>query len=257
MPLDIRTEVARYYDACPDTPADVPFYRNLILSPTATVLELGCGTGRVLVPLSEACGFIAGIDSSEAMLSVCREKLTRAGIGPERAAVRPGDISSFSLKRDFDLIIAPYRVLQNLEADEQIEGVFRCVRSHLASSGTCILNVFQPMYDREKLRRDWCRDEETFCWQTETEQGRITCHDRRPAMDRDRCILYPELIYRRYEGDRLVDESVLKIAMRCWYPQEFRDLITGHGYRIVSEWGGYGGEMYGQGPELVIQFEPA
>lgn len=73
-------------------------------------------------------------------------------------------------------------------------------------------------------------------------------------MDCDRLILYPELIYRRYEEDEVKDEVALKIVMRCYYPVEFEKLIIDHGFRIVNRWGGYAGEPYGQGPELVIQF---
>ena len=42
--------------------------------------------------------------------------------------------------------------------------------------------------------------------------------------------------------------------MRCYYPDEFEQLITGHGFEIVHRWGGYAGEIYGEGPELVIEF---
>jgi hypothetical protein len=51
-----------------------------------------------------------------------------------------------------------------------------------------------------------------------------------------------------------VDEVVLKIAMRCYYPEEFEQLITRQGFRVLRRWGGYEGEVYGQGPELVVQF---
>ena len=73
-------------------------------------------------------------------------------------------------------------------------------------------------------------------------------------MDKERLVLYPELIYRLYEGDVLKEEAVLKLVMRCYYPAEFESLITSHGFRIVNRWGGYQGETYGAGPELVIQF---
>jgi hypothetical protein len=73
-------------------------------------------------------------------------------------------------------------------------------------------------------------------------------------MDPDRMILYPELIYRRYRGEALVDKAVLKIAMKCYYPEEFEQLITKQSFRVLGRWGGYEGEPYGQGSELVIQF---
>ncbi len=65
---------------------------------------------------------------------------------------------------------------------------------------------------------------------------------------------YPELIYRFYQGEQLVEETVLSIAMRCYYPEEFLALIECHGFRITGKWGGYAGEVYGEGGELVAAF---
>ena len=67
-------------------------------------------------------------------------------------------------------------------------------------------------------------------------------------------VFYPELIYRTYRNDELVDETVLKIVMRCYYPDEFENVITDHGFQVIQRWGGYHGEAYGDGPELVIEF---
>ena len=247
-PSDIRAEVARYYDLNPQPPADIPFYQALVPSPQASVLELGCGTGRVLIPLAARCGFMQGIDASQGMLDICRDKLGQS----RNARVTIGDICDFDLGRSFDLIIAPYRVLQNLETEAQLDGLFRCVRAHLSPGGTSVLNVFRPKW--QNLEREWRRDAETFNWEVPVEGGRVTCHDRRLRVDSERRILYPELIWRRYRNDELVDEATLRIAMRCYDPDEFATLITDHGFRIVNRWGGYAGEVYGKGPELVVQF---
>src|SRR5262249_6680782 len=115
MSSDIRAQAAKYYDLNPDIPADVPFYTGVIPSPKARLLELGCGTGRVLLSLAQKCGYIHGLDLSEAMVAVCRRKLAAAGITPTKAQVEVRDITNFALHQTFDLIIAPYRVLQNLE----------------------------------------------------------------------------------------------------------------------------------------------
>jgi SAM-dependent methyltransferase len=254
MTGDIRADAAKYYDLNPDIPADIPFYKRLLPSTDARVLELGCGSGRVLLQLAGVCGYICGLEVSDAMLDICRNKLTAAGVPATKACAELGDISNFSLNQNFDLILAPYRVFQNVETDTGVDGLFECVRQHLAPKGTCILNVFNPKRDRDTLCREWCSDTEQLSWQVSTEDGRVTCHDRRPRMDVDRLILYPELIYRRYVGQTLVDQVLLKIAMRCYYPEEFVQLIARHRFHVLRCWGGYNGEQYGLGPELVVEF---
>ncbi|HLJ54483.1 MAG TPA: hypothetical protein VKT77_05540, partial [Chthonomonadaceae bacterium] len=69
-------------------------------------------------------------------------------------------------------------------------------------------------------------------------------------------VVYPEIVYRRYGKDGArVHEAELKIAMRFWYPDQLDALVTAHGYRVTSRWGGYAGEPWGDGNELVIEFE--
>jgi SAM-dependent methyltransferase len=255
VPVDSRAPAARYYDLNPaDKPDDIEFYRNLIVSPAARVLELGCGTGRVLVPLARSCAYVHGVELSPSMLAICHRAMSDGRLTEDRAVATLGDICDFDLRQRFDLIIAPYRVMQNLETDEQVARLMCCIRRHMAPGGSCVLNVFNPKSDRDTLRRDWCREGEMFRWEKEVDGGRVRHYERYGRMDRDRLILYPELIYRRYEGDRLIDEAVLKIAMRCWYPDEFQHLIVSHGFRITGSWGGYRGEAWGSGSELVAQF---
>lgn len=254
MKIDIRTEAAKYYDSNPSFLNDIPFYQKLMPSPNSSVLELGCGTGRVTLALVPYCQFIQGVDISPAMISLCREKLGKAGIPQTKAQIIECDIAEFDLDQTFDLIIAPFRVFQNLETDQEVEGLFRCIRKHLAPNGTCVLNVFRPFREPKELQKLWATMEENLDWEVHLEGGRLACYSRRAFMDVEKLILYPELIYRKYEGDTLVEESLLKIVMRCYYPDTFEKLIVEHGYTILNRWGGYEGEVYGQGPELVIQF---
>ena len=252
--VDIRAEAAKFYDNNPDAPDDILFYRERIPAPDAALLELGCGTGRVTLPLSAYCQYIHGIDRSPAMIAICQEKLDIAKTSPDRVRVEVGDITCFDLERKFDLMIAPFRVMQNLETDADVDGLFSCIRQHLSLDGTAILNVFKPNAPPAVLAEKWGSLAENLNWEVPTFEGRITCSDRRTAYDAEKVILYPELIYRRYAGDELIEEAVLKIVMRCYYPEQFIRLIEGHGFRIVNRWGGYAGEVYGEGPELVVQF---
>ena len=254
MPLDIRDGPARFYDLSPHHPNDVPFYVDRLPGPHARVLELGCGTGRVSIPLSFRCGYLHGLDLSNAMLRVCRAKLEAAGITEERVRVESADISDFRLDSRFDLIIAPFRVMQNLETDEQLSGLFQGIREHQADGGRCILNVFHPNRPPEVLRREWASDLENLAWEKIDGGERVACYDIRRRLTENPLILYPELVYRRYAGVKLVEEAVLPIPMRCFYPDEFLSLIRAEGGQILETWGGYDGEEYGSGNELVVEF---
>jgi hypothetical protein len=139
--------------------------------------------------------------------------------------------------------------------DAQLDGLFRCIQAHLAPGGTCILNVAMPKAGPEELCRTWASEAERFCWETLVEGGRVICHERRRHIQVDPLVLYPELIWRRYAGDAMVDEVELRIPMRYHDPDEFSGLIQGHGFSILNHWGGYSGEEYGRGSELIVQFQ--
>ncbi len=257
MPSDAQAHVARYYDLQPFA-EDLPFYERLLPDPEASVLELGCGTGRVLVPLARQCGFIQGLDLSPAMLEVCRERLVQAGLPDGRAIVERGDISAFRLGRRFDLIIAPFRVFQALETDPEVVACLRSIADHLAPGGTGVLSMFQPNLPSEEMARGWRREEEVPEWEATLPGGdRLTCSSLRQSLEPDNLVLYPDLIYRRFQGGRMVDHCVQPISMRCWYPQQILALLRDRGFRIVDSWGGYDGEVFGDGPELVVQFSLA
>lgn len=137
---------------------------------------------------------------------------------------------------------------------EQVSGLFRTVRGHLAPGGRCILTAFRPNRDPEAMLELWSTPGERVAWEVETHDGsRVVCTDRRTGARAEPLVLYPELVYRRFRGNVLAEEAVLRIAMRCWYPDELRDRVEGEGFRLTGAWGGYAGEVYGEGSELVME----
>ncbi len=67
-------------------------------------------------------------------------------------------------------------------------------------------------------------------------------------------ILYPDCVYRRFIGKDLAEEVVASIPMRCHYPEDLLRRIESEGFSITGTWGGYSGEQYGIGGELVVEF---
>jgi SAM-dependent methyltransferase len=129
---------------------DVAFYVAQARAAGSPVLELGCGTGRVLFPIAEAGLEAVGLDASPDMLAVAQRKC--AACSPElqrRVRLDRGDMRDFTLGRRFRLVVIPYRAfLHNLEPADQLR-TLACAREHLVVGGRLVFNVFDP--DVKKL----------------------------------------------------------------------------------------------------------
>lgn len=250
---DPRQGNAQYYDLDEAPLDDIPFYLTQI-PPHSTILELGCGTGRTLIPLTEQCAEIIGVDYSKDMIDHCRSKLP--AITSQKCKLQVGDITTLDLHKTFTWVIAPYRVLQALASDQEVDGFFATIKRHLAPGGQCILNVFNPKRSKAEMLRDWPIPEEQVRWEKTLPDGSRVVHSEwYERITENPMVLYPHLIYRKYKGDRLIDELKQSIKMRCYYPDEFKQRIESYGFQIVESWGGYRGEKYGEGKELVVKFK--
>jgi SAM-dependent methyltransferase len=93
---------------------DVAFWRTLALEERGAVLELGCGTGRLLLPLARAGVRITGIDRSGSMLSHARARLARLP-ARRRPGLVLGDVRALPFANgSFAMVLAPYGLLQSL-----------------------------------------------------------------------------------------------------------------------------------------------
>ncbi len=105
------------YDSVPlyAARADVGFYVDEAKAADGRVLEVGCGTGRILLPIARAGCAITGIDGSKQMLERCRVNLAAEPAAVQsRIKLAQHDMRDFSLAEQFALIIAPFRVVQHL-----------------------------------------------------------------------------------------------------------------------------------------------
>src|SRR6266508_3521831 len=144
---------ASSYDAIPDfgllydsvrlyaARQDVAFYVEEAARTGGPVLELGCGTGRILLPLARAGHTVHGLDSSRHMLARCREKVA-AEPAPVRGRItlHEGDVRAFDLGQGavFPLVIAPFRVFQHMITIDDQLACLAAVARHLAPGGRFI-----------------------------------------------------------------------------------------------------------------------
>lgn len=139
---------ARYYDLVYDSelaPADQDLYLELAAGLEGPVLELGCGTGRVTLPLARAGHQVAGLDLSAAMLGILREKLdAEPQEVRERVRLIEGDMSVFDLPERYGLILVPFRSFQHLLEPEQQRRCLKQIAGHLLPAGRFVFNAFNP-----------------------------------------------------------------------------------------------------------------
>ena len=121
---------------------DIAFYVDEAARSAGRVLELGCGTGRVAIPIALNGTDIVGLDSSPAMIERARQ--TAADVGAANLTLARGDMRDFSLADKFSLIIIPFRGLLSLLSVEDEMRALRNIRRHLSPGGRLIFDIFVP-----------------------------------------------------------------------------------------------------------------
>src|ERR1700723_3829742 len=131
--------IADYYDTSPlvsGRKQDLTFYLEQAAASRGPILELGCGTGRIAVPVAESGLRVTGLDISKKMLERAEQK--RSSLAPERRDLLRlihGDMTGFELREQFPLIIIPFRPFQHLLSVEAQLSCLTCARRHLAKGG--------------------------------------------------------------------------------------------------------------------------
>lgn len=235
------------YEPLPDALAgDVAFYVALARRGGGSVLEIGCGTGRVALAVAAAGLDIVGLDVSPEMLAQASAK--RAALPPETAAriqLARGDMRDFALARRFATVIVPFRSFHLLlsEADQRrcLAGIAR----HLDPGGRVAIHLFdapediiaraeEPVLARERgLNRRTGR-------RVEADAGDCT-------VDAARQIRREIWHYRELDQNGApVREQRLELAVRWIRRAEMRALLESAGFAIEAELG----DFHGRPPRL-------
>jgi SAM-dependent methyltransferase len=138
---------------------DIPFYVQRAKEANGPVLEVGCGTGRVYLPMLEAGADADGFDLHPGFLEVLERKAAAANLKPR---VVQADMRDFTMPRRYELVVIPFRAfLHNLTTEDQLR-TLKCCREHLESGGRLILDLFHPSFSRLIEPGDAWRSEMEF-----------------------------------------------------------------------------------------------
>ncbi len=228
------------YAAIRDPSGDVGFYLDLARRTGGPVLELGCGTGRVLLPIAREGIACVGVDASPAMLAVLRGKKPPRNLNVVEARIEDLDLG----RRRFRLITSPFRALSHLlDVETQLAALAR-VRRHLARGGLFAFDLFDPKLERialahepEHLAARFLRDG----------------HDVRrfDTVERDhtRQLMTVSM---RFEGARPEDSGASQVTLRWYYRFEVEHLLARVGFEIAEIFGGFDRRPWTAGQETVV-----
>jgi len=149
--MQVYDEMAEYYDLIYSDRLDLEFYLNEARNARGPVLEVACGTGRILICLLQEGIDAMGVDLSEGMLEKLHEKARALGLGMDGKTLK-ADMAEFRIPRKFNLIILPYRSFLHLKDEESRKKALANFREHLAPGGRLILHTYNPSREETEMQ---------------------------------------------------------------------------------------------------------
>lgn len=223
--------------------ADLLFWMTQATESGGPVLELGCGTGRVAIPLAQAGFNVTGLDNSDAMLKEARRKSSAADAEVQWVKA---DIRGFDLGSTYSLSIIPSNTLCHLLTLSDFEACLASVRRHLAPRGRFIIDVFVPKMD---LLVDRPEEKVPFAEYDDPEgRGRIVVAESY-VYEPDTQIKRVTYWYAVPGTDELIPGE---LNLRMFFPQELDALITYNGFAIEDKFGSYDGTVFDSTSEKQI-----
>ncbi len=217
---------------------DIAFWRRHAARLGGPVLDLGCATGRVAIPLARDGHEVWALDRSPAMLDELRRRL--AGEDPAVAArVHPveADLARFDLGRHFALVAVAMNTLQVLTDPADRDAAFRSVREHLAPGGELIFDVALP--DVEEIRDSMGRERSGGRYR-DPATGEVLTHSAwYDSWDPDTHTLAFTLRIRTRNGDGPPHEALRRHRVHLFTPDELAGLLEGAGLRHLEASGGF------------------
>jgi SAM-dependent methyltransferase len=221
--------IARLYDPWSRSVVeDIGFYVDEALAAGGPVVELGVGTGRIAVPTAQAGVAVIGVDSSRAMLRVCRERGEAAGVSA-LLDLRLGDLRRPPVAERVALVTSPFRSFLHLESDEARQEALAAARNLLRPGGRFVFDVFTPSRADVETTHDRWLEREPGIWE-------------RAVWDSERRTLVLSVR----------DETAEATMRLAWLPVDaWRALLEESGFEIVALYGWFDRRRYDGGEDMV------
>lgn len=225
--------LARFYDLeHAGFSDDAQLYLDFARRTGGPILELGCGTGRLLLPLARAGFETVGLDRSAAMLARAQARLEAAGLADRVALVR-GDMTDFDLGRSFGLALLALNSFMHLNDPDQQLQALTCARRHLRPGGLLILDLPGPS-------EPWLiQPGLVVSGAYPTPEGGIILKLTDSHYERARQIEEITLIYDETDTAGATRRTVLGLSLRYIFRYELELLLRLAGLRLEAIYGDY------------------
>jgi SAM-dependent methyltransferase len=197
--------------------------RLLGLRPGARILDLGCGNGRIAIPLAEAGYAVTGLDACEPLLDMARDRAAKSGV---RVSLVHAEMKDFAGIGQFDAVINLGTAFGYVEHGKDDRDALHCVFRALLPGGMLLLETENRDHKVRTGRRVWFELAGTVVW----------CH-------RD----YNPLSGRWHERIEWMSGDVRDAAeysLRLYTAAELAGLLADAGFTVTEAWGGLSGKPY-------------
>ena len=217
---------------------DISFWVEEARASGGPVLDLGCGTGRVAIPIAQAGVPIVGLDNSARMLRTARAKARRLELSADLLRFVHGDMRTFGLKRKFNLVIIPFRSFLLLLSVAEQRQALATIKRHLAPDGRLIFSAFVP--DLELLTGD--PETPIYDYQvTDPATGHRLAVWHQNRYDNFNQIINARTIIERLDlRGKVISSTWRDYQLRYLNRFEALHLLEASEYRVLDVYGGFG-----------------
>lgn len=243
--------LARYYDQIhASLTVDLPFILKMAEEQGGPLLELGSGTGRLLIPLAEAGFQITGIDNSPEMLEIARRRLAKMPASVQQSVtLLEEDILSVSrdaIDQRFALTLLSYNTLLHFN-DLEIGRLLRGLAGLMQPGGRMLIDIANPFlvagatYTQVPLFEASFIDEMN---NERVEQWSVS------SLDENTQTLTVTWTFQAADGD--TKTQVVEIAYHYHYPHQVDLLLQQAGFKLETIWGDYEEAPFDENSERLL-----
>ena len=244
------TAVARYYDAENiDKTDDLALYSRLARTHPGAILDVGCGTGRILIHLARQGHRVHGIDNDSAMLARLESKLAHQPQLREKLTYTQGDAKTHAFERQFSLVLLSYNALMHFAEQSAQLALLRNLRACLADGGCLAIDLPNPA---PAFAAD---DTGALTWEREfldPDSGNLVMLQSVSWLDRAAQLLDVDWVYDAMDGDGVVRRLIARHRLRYFFLAELRLLLAQCGFQLDKAYGDCDGNPYDADSERLI-----